>query len=437
MHNLLRELERREAEKEYLQVGLVGCGQMGSGMVNLTYKMPGLRITAIADLEVERGIQAFKEVGYSKEDIVVTEKVDEAQRALERGKVVVTPSAHLLPQVGMLAALVEATGSPEVGAQVAWQAILNGKNIVMLNVETDVTVGWILKRLADRAGVVYTVSAGDEPGAVIELYRFAKALGFQVVCIGKGKNNPVDFFATPDTCREEALRKGMNPKMLCAFVDGTKTMVEMAEVSNATGALPDVPGMHGAKVDVPDLPRVYIPKRDGGMFERDFVVDYSTGKVAPGVFVIFTTDSPHLRQDLKFYAMGEGPYYILYRPYHLCSFETPLSVAKACFFKEPTINSLHFHSEVVAVAKRDLSPGQFIDGIGGFDVFGKIYTAQEARNLHAVPIGVVHHAKVLRPVARGEVLTYQDVALDEDSFVVRLRKLQDMVMESDGEWWSS
>lgn len=437
MHNLLRELERREAEKEYLQVGLVGCGQMGSGMVNLTYKMPGLRITAIADLEVERGIQAFKEVGYSKEDIVVTEKVDEAQRALERGKVVVTPSAYLLPQVGMLAALVEATGSPEVGAQVAWQAILNGKNIVMLNVETDVTVGWILKRLADRAGVVYTVSAGDEPGAVIELYRFAKALGFQVVCIGKGKNNPVDFFATPDTCREEALRKGMNPKMLCAFVDGTKTMVEMAEVSNATGALPDVPGMHGAKVDVPDLPRVYIPKRDGGMFERDFVVDYSTGKVAPGVFVIFTTDSPHLRQDLKFYAMGEGPYYILYRPYHLCSFETPLSVAKACFFKEPTINSLHFHSEVVAVAKRDLSPGQFIDGIGGFDVFGKIYTAQEARNLHAVPIGVVHHAKVLRPVARGEVLTYQDVALDEDSFVVRLRKLQDMVMESDGEWWSS
>jgi predicted homoserine dehydrogenase-like protein len=437
MHNLLRELERREAEKEYLQVGLVGCGQMGSGMVNLTYKMPGLRITAIADLEVERGIQAFKEVGYSEEDIVVTEKIDEAQRALERGKVVVTPSAHLLPQVGMLAALVEATGSPEVGAQVAWQAILNGKNIVMLNVETDVTVGWILKRLADRAGVVYTVSAGDEPGAVIELYRFAKALGFQVVCIGKGKNNPVDFFATPDTCREEALRKGMNPKMLCAFVDGTKTMVEMAEVSNATGALPDVPGMHGAKVDVPDLPRVYIPKRDGGMFERDFVVDYSTGKVAPGVFVIFTTDSPHLRQDLKFYAMGEGPYYILYRPYHLCSFETPLSVAKACFFKEPTINSLHFHSEVVAVAKRDLSPGQFIDGIGGFDVFGKIYTAQEARNLHAVPIGVVHHAKVLRPVARGEVLTHQDVALDEDSFVVRLRKLQDMVMESDGEWWSS
>lgn len=428
MYRLLQELEKREAEKQYIQVGLVGCGQMGSGMVNLTYKMPGLRITAIADLEVERGVKAFREVGYRDEDIVVTERVQEAQKALEKGQVVVTPLSMLLPKIAALSALVEATGSPEVGAQVAWESILNGKNVIMLNVETDVTVGWLLKRIADKAGVVYTVSAGDEPGAVIDLYRFAKVLGFQVVCIGKGKNNPVDFFATPDMCREEALRKGMNPKMLCAFVDGTKTMVEMAEVSNATGALPDIPGMHGARVDVPELAKIYIPKKDGGLFEKDFVVDYSTGKVAPGVFVIFTTDVPHLRQDLKFYAMGDGPYYTLYRPYHLCSFETPISVAKACLFGEPTINSVSLNSEVVAVAKRDLSPGDIIDGIGGFDVFGKIYTFAEAQVKKAVPIGVVQKAKVLRPVRKGEVLTYQDVELDEGSFVVQLRKIQDILV---------
>ncbi|MGC8778208.1 MAG: NAD(P)H-dependent oxidoreductase [Candidatus Caldatribacteriaceae bacterium] len=431
MYRLLRELERRELERQYLQVGLVGCGQMGSGMVNLTYKMPGLRITAIADLDVERGVKAFQEVGYKDEDIVITEEVHKAQEALEKGQVVVTPSSLLLSQIETLSALVEATGSPEVGAQVAWEGILNGKHVVMLNVETDVTVGWLLKRIADRTKVVYTVSAGDEPGAVIELYRFAKVLGFQVVCIGKGKNNPVNFFATPDMCQEEALQKGMNPKMLCAFVDGTKTMVEMAEVSNATGALPDIPGMHGARVDVPDLAKVYIPKRDGGLFEKDFAVDYSTGKVAPGVFVVFTTDSPHLRQDLKFYAMGDGPYYVLYRPYHLCSFETPISLAKACLFGEPTINSLVFHSEVVAVAKRDLSPGQIIDGIGGFDVFGKIYTFAEAQAKQAVPIGIIQGARVLRSVPKGEVLTYQDVALNEDAFVVRLRRIQDMLMEKE------
>ncbi|MGQ9623010.1 MAG: NAD(P)H-dependent oxidoreductase [Candidatus Caldatribacteriaceae bacterium] len=428
MYELLRRLEKKESERDFLRVGLVGCGQMGSGMVNLTYKMPGLRIVAIADLEIERGIRAFEEVGFRREDIVVTEKLTEACEALSNGKVVVSPSALLLTQVEMLSALVEATGFPEVGAQVAWHGILNGKNVVMLNVETDVTVGWILKRVADRAGVVYTVSAGDEPGAVIELYRFAKILGFQVVCIGKGKNNPVDFFATPDECGEEALRKGMNPKMLCSFVDGTKTMVEMAEVSNATGALPDVPGMHGAKVDVSELPKIYIPKKDGGLFERSFVVDYSTGKVAPGVFVVVTTDSSHLRQDLKFYSMGDGPYYVLYRPYHLCSFETPISVAKACLFGEPTINSLNFCSEVVAVAKRDLAPGQSIDGIGGFDVFGKIYTFGEAKAKNAVPIGIIQGAKVVRSIPKGEIITYHDVMLDHNLFVVKLRGMQDMLM---------
>jgi predicted homoserine dehydrogenase-like protein len=428
MYRLLEELKRRESAGEYLKVGLVGCGQMGSGMVNLTHQMPGLRITAIADLEVERGVQAFTEVGYRREDITVTEKRSEAQEALQAGRVVVTPSAVLLTEIEALSALVEATGSPEVGARVAWESILQGKHVVMLNVETDVTVGWLLKRMADRAQVVYTVSAGDEPGAVIELYRFARILGFQVVCIGKGKNNPVDFFATPDDCREEALRKNMNPKMLCAFVDGTKTMVEMAEVSNATGALPDVPGMHGEKVDVPDLSRVYIPKKDGGIFERDFVVDYSTGKVAPGVFVVITTASAHLRQDLKFYSMGDGPYYTLYRPYHLCSFETPISVARACILGEPTINSLHFHSEVVAVAKRDLSVGQMVDGIGGFDVFGRIETFADAQAQNAVPIGVVTRARVLRPIPKGAVITYQDVELDPDSLVVKLRTMQDLMM---------
>ncbi len=428
MHALLAELERREKENNPILVGLVGCGQMGSGMVNLTYQMPGLRIKAIADLEVERGIKAFEEVGWDHGQIVVTEKVSEAQNAIEQGKVVVTPDALLLTQVPALDALVEATGFPEVGARVAFRGILEKKHIVMLNVETDVTVGLILKRMADSSGVVYTVSAGDEPGAVIELYRFAKILGFKVVCIGKGKNNPVDYFATPDRLQEEAARKSMNPKMLCAFVDGTKTMVEMAEVSNATGALPDVPGMHGKKVDVPDLCKVYVPRKDGGIFEKDFVVDYSTGKVAPGVFVIITTDSAHLRRDLKFYSMGDGPYYALYRPYHLCSFETPISVARACLFGEPTINSLHFNSEVVAVAKRDLQTGQIIDGIGGFDVFGKIYTAQGAKKLNAVPIGLIAKAKVKKEVKKGMPVTYEDVDLDGSSFVVKLREMQDKVL---------
>jgi len=430
LYTLLEELEKNEKNKEYIQVGLVGCGQMGRGMVNLTHQMPGLRIKAVADLDVERGLNAFQEVGYDRTQIVVTEKESEAQEALEKGKVFVTPDALLFPHVADLDAIVEATGFPEIGAKVAFKSILSGKHVVMLNVETDVTVGLILKNMADSAGVVYTVSAGDEPGAVMELYRFAKVMGFQIVCIGKGKNNPMNYFASPDDVLEEATRKNMNPKMLCAFVDGTKTMVEMAEVSNATGALPDVPGMHGEKVDVTDLNQKYIPKKDGGIFEKNFVVDYSTGKVAPGVFIVITTSLHHLRQDLRFYSMGDGPYYTLYRPYHLCSFETPISVARACILGEPTINSSSFHSEVVAVAKRNLSSGHLIDGIGGFDVFGKIYSYQEAKSMQAVPIGVVGKAKTKRNISREAIITKEDVDLDQSSFVFKLRSIQEEFMES-------
>ena len=197
-----------------------------------------------------------------------------------------TEDALLLTQAPSVDAVVEATGVTEVGAQVAWHSIMHKKHVVMLNVETDVTVGLMFARMAEQAGCVYTVSTGDEPGVCKQLYDFVGTLGFEVVCLGKGKNNAINYYATPDSARAEAERKNMNPKMLAAFQDGTKTMVELAAMSNATGLVPDVPGAHGAKVDVADLNKVLVPTEDGGILSRRGCVDYSIGKVAPGVFAI-------------------------------------------------------------------------------------------------------------------------------------------------------
>jgi len=402
---------------------------MGSGMVKIAKQSPGMEITAIADLNIERAVTALQEVGYQKQQIKECNNQQKAQKYLEEGNVIVTEDAFLLSKIPALDSLIEATGSTEVGASVAYQSILQGKHIIMLNVETDVTVGWILKRMADQAGVVYTASAGDEPGAVMEIYRFVKTMGFKVVSIGKGKNNPVNFYASPDDVREEALSKNMNPKMLCAFVDGTKTMVEMAEVSNATGALPDIPGMHGAEVEISELASKYIPQKDGGLFANDFVVDYSTGKVSPGVFVNFFTDSAALRNDLKFYSMGEGPYYTIFRPYHLCSFETPISVARACITGEHTVNTINLNSEVVAVAKRDLKAGNLLAGIGSSDFHGVIYSYEESSKLDALPIGISRNARLCNDVKKGDVISYDDVELDGKSFVVQLRKMQDTLVK--------
>ena len=239
---LLKHLQTRQAEGNPIRTGLVGCGQEGSGMVRITNKMPGLITAAIADIDVNRPLNTLAALGIPRAAICVTNEPGPAQDALAEGHYVVTEDALLLAQMESIDAVVEATGVTDVGAQVAWHSIMAGQHVIMLNVETDVTVGLMLSHLAQKVGCVYTASTGDEPGVCKQLYDFAVSLGFEMVCLGKGKNNPIDFYAMPETCRAEAERKNMNPKMLSAFKDGTKTMVEFAAMVNATGLVPDVPG---------------------------------------------------------------------------------------------------------------------------------------------------------------------------------------------------
>ncbi len=421
---LLEHLRKRQADGRPIRVGLVGCGQEGSGMVHVTRQMAGLETLAIADIDLARPLHTLSSLGIPDSSICVTDQVGAAEDALRRGDYVVTQDALLLPRLESLDALVEATGVAEVGAQVAWHAIMQKKHVVMLNVETDVTVGLILSRLAERTGCVYTASTGDEPGVCKQLYDFAAGLGFEVVCLGKGKNNPIDYYATPESCRAEAESKHMNPKMLAAFKDGTKTMVELAAMANATGLVPDVPGAHGAKVDVAELNKVFVPAADGGILSRRGCVDYSVGKVAPGVFAIVTSPDPHIRADLKFYSMGDGPYYTLYRPFHLCSIETPQAVAEAVIYGEAVLKPQRMVAELVSVAKRDLKAGERVGGIGSADFFSRVYTQEEAQALHGIPMGLTAGGTVTQNIGRGELLTEENFAPDTTSLVYTLRQMQ-------------
>ena len=426
---LYEHLLKREAAGDPIRLGLVGCGQMGSGLVHVTNRMSGMDTVAISDIDVDRPLTELKSIGVPESGICVTNNRGEAEDALAKGKYLVTEDAVLLPQLENLDVLVEATGYTEIGAQVAWNSIMNQKNIVMLNVETDVTVGVFLSRMARKTGCVYTVASGDEPGVCKMLYDFSRTTGFEVVCLGKGKNNPLNYYATPDTCREEAESKKMNPKMLASFQDGTKTMVEMAAVSNATGLVPDVPGMHGPKVDLDDLVNVFIPEEDGGIFSRRGCVDYSTGKVAPGVFAIVATDEPRIMNDMKFLSMGSGPYYLFYRPFHLCNIETPIAAAETVIYRETTVVAETMVSEIVSMAKRDLKAGEIIQGIGSADIFHRIYTYEEARAKKGIPMGVAPGGKVLKDIAKGEMLTEEDFAPDASSFVYKLRQMQDAMID--------
>lgn len=422
---LVSKLRKRSSEGDPIRVGIVGCGQMGSGLAHTINNVNGMRVAAIADLDAQRGIRTYVEMGQAATDIEVTEDLGRAEDAIRAGRPVVTPSALAMPQLDGLEALVEVTGVPDVGSRVAYEAIMARKPIVMMNVETDITIGVYLDRLARRTGSVYTVASGDEPGVCKMLWEQALLMGFEVVTLGKGKNNVMDLSATPASCAEEAASKGMNPKMLAAFKDGTKTMVEMAAVSNSTGLLPDVPGMHGPKVEVEDLAKVFVPVEDGGILSRAGAVDYSTGAIAPGVFAVVRSYDRRIRTEMKFITHADGPYYLHFRPYHLCDLETPQSIAEAVLLGEVTATAEAMHAEVVCTAKRDIGARERLDGIGGTDWHGTIMTYADARTERAVPIGLGANAVARRPISSGSTITEDDVTIDDSTFICRLRRLQD------------
>ncbi len=285
--SLLAELEKRQQRNQPIRVGLVGVGQMGAGFIAQVGQMQGMDVIAAADIDLQRAVNALYESGIPEDEVAILAADAtplQANQAIAEGKRVITSNATLIPEIVAVDAVVEATGIPSIGALVAFRTILARRHIIMLNVETDATVGYLLKRMADAADVVYTTSAGDEPGAIKELYDFATALGFEIVAAGKGKNNPLDRTATPQQLMEQANRQEMSAKMLASFVDGTKTMVEMTAVANAIGFVPDISGMHGPHATPDTLAQIFCPREDGGILHQRGVVDYAVADVAPGVF---------------------------------------------------------------------------------------------------------------------------------------------------------
>lgn len=422
----MKKLIKREQDGNPVSIGIVGAGQMGRGMTAQLTVSKGMRPSVLADINVENAINAFKGAGLSEGDFVVTNKLSEANDALKKGKFVATEDSAIAINADAVDVVVDATGIPNVGAKVAYDSIMNKKHIVLLTVETDVAVGPILNRLAENAGVVYTGTAGDEPGVVKEMFDWATAMSFEVRAAGKGPNNALNFYCNPDDTREEAISRGMNPKMLCSFKDNTKTAVELTAISNATGLISDIPGAHGGKMPPKDIPKYLSLKEEGGVLNNYGVVEYIDG-IQPGVFIMISSPLEEVQAELRYLKLGEGPNFLLHKPYHLVSLETPLSAAKAVIDNIATIKpSCGMVSEVVTKAKRDIKAGEYLDGIGGFTVRGIIDSYQSAKAQRALPISLINNkTRALRDIKKDEVITYDMVSIDETAFIYQLRKMQE------------
>ena len=425
-----------------MRVGLIGAGKFGTMYLAQARVTKGIQLVGVADLKIERTRDAFAKTGWPEERLIATSTSSQINDAASRGQIAVTEDPEALISAE-LDVVIECTGNPNAGARHALSAIDAGRHVVMVTVEADALVGPLLARRAEQAGVVYSMAYGDQPALICELVDWARACGFEVVAAGKGtKHLPEYHYSTPDTVfehfgftAEQVELGGFNAKMFNSFLDGTKSAVEMTAVANATGLTPQSHGLSFPPVGVDGLAEVLKPESDGGLLSHSGTVEVVSclnrdatpvpGDLRWGVYITFKAPSDYTKQCFGEYGMytdQPGQYAALFRPNHLIGLELGISVAAAALRGEPTGVSRQFLGDVVACAKRDLAVGDGLDGEGGYTVFGKLMPSRDSLTGQSLPIGLASAAKVIKPVAKDQTLSYDDVELPQDSLLAKLRQ---------------
>ena len=426
--NLTSLLAARRATGTPVRVALIGAGKFGSMFLAQVPTIPGLEVTAIADLDPDRAREACRAVGWDEARIGRTRYVESGLTACYDEQA---------------DAIVEATGNPGAGIAHALAAIEARRPVIMVNVEADVLAGPLLARKARENGVVYSMAYGDQPALIAEMVDWARAAGFQVVAAGKGTRylpeyhqvTPDDVWSHYGLTAEEAKRAGMNPQMFNSFLDGTKSALEMAAVANACDL--DVPedGLSFPPCGVDHLPHVLRPRASGGQLAREGMVEVVSSlerdgrpvhrDLRWGVYVVFKAPTEYAASCFRQYGLitdASGRYAAMYKPFHLIGLELSVSVLNAVLNGQPTGSTRAWRGDVVAVAKRDLKADETLDGEGGYTVYGKLVPASRSLREGALPIGLAHGVKLRRAVPAGTIVRTADVLLNADAAPVRVRR---------------
>ncbi len=414
-------LEQLEEKNTPIRVAMIGAGYMGRGLaLQIQRYTRGMRLVAIANRTISGAEKAYRQAGV--ESVRVVDNPLALEDAIKKNQCAVTDDAQMVCQAEGVDAIIEVTGEIEFGARVVMTAIEHGKHVVLMNAELDATLGPILKVYADKAGVVITNADGDQPGVIMNLFRYVKGTGCRPVLAGnmKGLQDP---YRTPETQKGFAEKYGQKPRMVTSFADGSKISMEMAVVANATGFRVARRGMLGPACEhVNDAVNVFPCDNllEGG------IVDYVLGaQPGGGVFVIGYNEDRVQQGYLNYYKMGEGPFYVFYIPYHLCHFEAPMSVARAVLYQDPTTVPLGAPVvDVLTAAKRDLKKGEVLDAIGEFTCYGVADNSDVCAAENLLPMGLAEGCRLLRDVPRDTAISYADVELPQARFSDSLRAEQ-------------
>jgi len=428
-----RALRARAEAGNPVRVGMVGAGFLGRALAKqIVRSVPGIELAAVSNRTVGFAREAFGGAGI--EDVEHVESVAALEHAVARGAKAVTDDASLLARAEGIDVLVEVTGTVEFAANVVLEAIQHGKHIVLVNAEVDGTVGPVLKRYAEKAGVILSGADGDQPAAEMNLYRFVRGIGMAPLLCGNVKGL-MDHYRTPDTQEGFARKWGQRSYMVTSFADGTKISFEQAVVANATGMGVAQRGMIGFEWDgyLDEAGHVDLYDVDN-LRELGGIVDYVLGaKPGAGVYVLAEHEDPAEHHFLDLYKMGEGPLYCFYTPYHLCYFEVPLTIGRVALLGDAAIApEAGLVVDVVATAKRDLRAGETLDGMGHYTTYGQCENAVTSRTEKLLPIGVAEGCTLTRDVPKDEVLTYEDVELPVGRLCDRLRAEQEALVRPIG-----
>jgi predicted homoserine dehydrogenase-like protein len=424
---LFARLRELEAGGGLINVALVGAGLVGRGLVYQLSHTPGMRTALLINRSTEPAVNAFIAIGHESSEIVVSDDPAVLTAAIGAGRPAIATQPEVLTSIDDLDVVVEATGDVTHGALVALLAIAGNKHLVSLNFETDATVGPILRKLADQRGVVYTGSDGDQPGVMMRLIEYVRGIGLDIVVAVNCKGF-LDVHATPDSIRPWAEKQKISLKMTTSFTDGTKMNVENACVANASGLRPAKRGMHGIETTLDSALSDFSATLD-----REGLVDYTLGgDFGSGVFVIGSGAHPELMAPyLEYLKMGQGPWYLFFRPWHLVHMETPISIAEAVLDALPTIAPVGAPvANVLAIAKRDMADGDRLDGIGGFDCYGEIDQTEATEAM--LPIGLAEEALLVEPVAMDNPILLNQVEFPASSPIVSMWRAQDEHFSSGG-----
>ncbi|AMO24421.1 Gfo/Idh/MocA family oxidoreductase [Ramlibacter solisilvae] len=437
--SLYAQLQQRAREHRPIRVGLIGAGKFGSMYLAQVPRTPGVHLAGIADLSPAAARTNLARVGWD----------EQRTRAASLDEAVKTGTTHIgddwqaLVRHPAIDVVVECTGHPIAAVDHCLEAFAQRKHVVNVTVEADAFCGPLLARRAKEAGVVYSLAFGDQPALICDLVDWARTCGFPVVAAGRGhKWLPHFCESTPDTVwgnygltPEQAQRGGLNPKMFNSFLDGSKPSIESTAVANATGLGVPSNGLLYPPASVEDIPFVTRPLSEGGVLERKGMVEVissleADGRTIPydirmGVWVTVEAETEYIKNCFEEYNAHTDPsgrYFTLYKRWHLIGLEVGMSVASVALRGEPTGVAIGWNADVVATAKRDLAPGELLDGEGGYTVWGKLLPAQKSAGLGGLPLGLAHGIKLVRPVKKGQSLCWSDVAMDESTHAFRIRK---------------